>query len=388
MRGHRRPGLALGALPLAGAVLLLAGSAQAYPQWQFSSGAGRCNQCHYAPAGGGLLTGFGRDANGEELSTWNGEGAFLHGAVEPPPWLTLGFDARGAVLYHDAGDTDGGQPAVFPMQADLGARASLPASLSLAVTVGARGQTRISGNQLGSDNYQPASATRFISQEHYLMWRPQAVGPYARAGRFFAPYGLRLAEHTVYAERGVGLDLFEETYNLSGGWVAADWETHVTAFAPDFVRRMGGTESGGAAMYERRWRDMLAAGAQVRAGFKEGSQRYSGGGFGKLYLERAKTMLSAEVDVLRTVVDIAPAETGVMSYGGFTVFPVRGLLLSLYGERDQTSVKRADSAVDALDLQINWFPYPHFELMAFGRLQRASGHEPMKTALFVLHYFL
>ena len=38
-------------------------------------------------------------------------------------------------------------------------------------------------------------AGRFISREHYLMYRPEAMGIYARVGRFFAPFGLRLAEH-------------------------------------------------------------------------------------------------------------------------------------------------------------------------------------------------
>src|SRR4051812_43224672 len=78
-------------------------TAQAYPQWQFSSGTSRCNQCHFSPAGGGLVTGYARDAVGEDLSSIKGNGAFLHGAVELPSWLAIGFDGRGAVLSHDAG---------------------------------------------------------------------------------------------------------------------------------------------------------------------------------------------------------------------------------------------------------------------------------------------
>ena len=36
------------------------------------------------------------------------------------------------------------------------------------------------------------------------MWRPAALGPYVRAGRFFAPFGLRLAEHYAYVRRDTG----------------------------------------------------------------------------------------------------------------------------------------------------------------------------------------
>src|SRR4051812_19187490 len=100
----------------AGLVLLaMQGAAEAYPQWQFSSGTSRCNQCHFNPAGGGLINTFGRDAAGEELSTWKGNGGFLHGAVDLPNWLALGADLRGAFLRHDAGNPDGPTNAIFPM---------------------------------------------------------------------------------------------------------------------------------------------------------------------------------------------------------------------------------------------------------------------------------
>ena len=36
------------------------GTARAYPQWQLSTGAARCNQCHFAPAGGGLINSYGQ----------------------------------------------------------------------------------------------------------------------------------------------------------------------------------------------------------------------------------------------------------------------------------------------------------------------------------------
>src|SRR3954469_3226907 len=107
--------------------------AQAYPQWQFTSGTSRCNQCHFAPAGGSLITNYARDAVGEDLSSFQGNGGFLFG-VDLPAWLALGIDLRGAVLRHDAGDPQGPMTAVFPMQADAYARIAFADSLSLMVT--------------------------------------------------------------------------------------------------------------------------------------------------------------------------------------------------------------------------------------------------------------
>src|SRR5688572_5879934 len=86
------------------AVALSPQLARAYPQWQFSSGTARCGQCHFNPSGGGAITTYARDAVGEELSTWEGDGSFLHGAVELPSWLALQVDLRGALMRHENGD--------------------------------------------------------------------------------------------------------------------------------------------------------------------------------------------------------------------------------------------------------------------------------------------
>ncbi|MBC8132926.1 MAG: hypothetical protein H7X95_08085, partial [Deltaproteobacteria bacterium] len=90
-----------------GLVTLRPAAVQAYPQWQFTSGAIRCNQCHYSPAGGGLLTSYGRDAAGEDLSTFGGNGGLLHGLPRIPSWLALGGDLRGALLARDVQDPNG-----------------------------------------------------------------------------------------------------------------------------------------------------------------------------------------------------------------------------------------------------------------------------------------
>ena len=150
---------------LAFALLLVSGSAWAYPQWQFSSGTSRCSQCHYAPAGGGLINGYGRDAAGEDLSTWEGDGSFLHGAVELPKSIALGFDGRFSVLAQNIGEARGATFAYFPMQADAYVRLALGDAFSFAGTVGYRGQARSVDEPTGTGAAVPI-ASRFISREH------------------------------------------------------------------------------------------------------------------------------------------------------------------------------------------------------------------------------
>ena len=115
------------------------------------------------------------------------------------------------------------------MQADLSARVALPAGFSLEAVGGLRGQVREPDLLVPIQNYQPVSTSQLISREHYLMWEPEAVGPYLRVGRFFAPYGLRMAEHILYINRDLGFDELEETYNVSGGFVYPNAELHLTA---------------------------------------------------------------------------------------------------------------------------------------------------------------
>jgi hypothetical protein len=375
------------ALLCAGAVLGWSRAAEAYPQWQFSSEASRCDQCHYAPAGGGLINGFARDFVGEDLSTFGGNGQLLHGLASPPPWLALGGELRGAFASEDVADVKGVTNAVFPMQADAEGRASY-GLLSFYGVLGFRGQVRSDDTLVPTQNYQPVTSSRFVSREHYLTLRPGALGGYIRVGRFFAPFGLRMAEHILYVRRDLGFGTMEETYNLSTGYVFERSELHVTAFAPDVVRHMGSLESGLTAYYERRFADMTAAAAQLRVAAGPGMTRTIVGFVGKSWIAPLRTMLLAEADfVRRDISKVAPSYQFVC-VGGVSIQPVKGLMGTVLQERDQVDLAVSGAAYNATTGLLSWFPYAHFELQAMGRVQVPSGGQVAKTFFVQLHYFL
>ena len=361
---------------------------QAYPQWQLSTGAVRCTECHFSPGGGGLITEYGRDAMSGEQATFGGNGALLHGLARPPSWLAIGADLRGAYVAQAVQDPGGTKQAVFPMQADLEARAVL-SDFSLYGTVGERVQVRPNDSLVPEQNYQPISTSRLISREHYLMWRPAAVGPYARVGRFYAPFGLRLAEHVLYIRRDLGLNQLEESYNLSVGLVGDTSEVHVTAFAPDFVRHIGGHTSGLAVYAERRiFDDAALVGGQGKLELGEDSTRRAILGLlGKRFVSSWKTLFFAEANGVRLMTDGGDSNQFVGLAGG-SVFPVRGLMLTALVERRQTDLRVRDTGTDGAALLVNWFPYAHVELEAMGRLQSPSGEDTAKTLLVQLHYIL
>jgi hypothetical protein len=361
--------------------------AAAYPQWQFSTGANRCDQCHFAPAGGGMLTTYGRDAVGEDLSMFGGDGGFLHGKAPLPPWLALGGDLRGAFAAQDSNEPNGAKQAFFPMQADAQARVGF-GMVSFYGVLGLRGQVRGDGDVVPLQNYQPVSASRLVSREHYVMVRASALGGYVRAGRFFAPFGLRMAEHILYVRRDLGFGTMEESYNLSSGYVGEKWETHVTAFAPDFLREMGSREGGAAAYVERRFADVASAALQARLGVGPGMTRTTAGAVGKYWIEPIKTMLLAEVDFVRRDIEAVPNSYQFVGVGGLSVLPTRGLMATVLAERNQVDLAVRDATYNAGTAFLSWFPYAHLELQAMGRLQVPEGQPAAKTFFVQLHYFL
>lgn len=369
-----------------------AGRAEAYPQFQFSSGTGRCAQCHYAPAGFGLLTSWGRDESADTISR-GGDGGFLHGAWTPPDWLALGGDIRLAALRNDVGGPGSPETAAFPMQAELYARGSFGDSgVSLYVAGGLRGATR--AEMTG----EVVHSTALISREHFLMWKPSATGAYVRAGRFYAPYGLRLAEHVYFVRRYTGFNVFEETYNVSGGYLEDEWEVHATASVrapsslPEPLRASGMNGVGGTLFFEKRIKAMAAVGAQTRVTVNNEQRLIQGGAIGKVWLEGAKLLLMAEVDILNHAVINAGGFNSLVALVGPTFLPTKGIMIGLFGERYQHDLRNARVARNAIDLQLNVFPWAHCEVLLFGRYQLTGGGSADgvagSLAMIQLHYYL
>jgi hypothetical protein len=357
-------------------------AAQAYPQFVLSMGPHRCASCHYSPTGGGLINGYGRDKAGDSISTWSSDGGFLHGLWKPPEWLALGADLRGAGFVSNENAKTGTDDGVFPMQADLYGRLAV-GQLSLNVIGGFRGST-------DRRNGVPPFASRLFSREHYLLWRQGAEGFYLRAGRFFAPYGLNLAEHTTYVRRFLGFNTLEETYNLTAGYFGHDWELHVSAFTPDFWRdAVGERGSGGAASFRRNLGDSIIWGAQARVIAGDEDTREMGGLMAVKYLAGARLQVMAEADLVHQSFKSDDYTTWqFVGYLGGAWFPVKGLMTQLTFERWDEDLKVKGVARDAFGLSVQWFPIAHVEVAAYGRYQVMASGDPLKLALLQIHYYL
>ncbi len=371
----------LAGLLVALACWLTSSSAAAYPQFQLTTGADRCQACHVSPAGGGLISAYGRDEAGSTISP-RGDGRFLHGLWEPPSWLSLGGDFRGAlgVKHQDVRD----RTLAIPMQADLSTELRFGA-WSFALTAGARGVAR---------DPKPEPQYRVASREHYLMYqREPGAGTYGRVGRFFPIYGLRSQDHTAYVRRYLGQHTLEEPYALAAGHFGEQWEAHAAVFAPQPspFQGSGPRDWGATAYYERRFADDAAAWAvQSKLAVSGEDVRIAGGAIGKLWVESASLLFLAELDVQRQSFDVGEPRLQVASYVGASRLFLPGWMVTAAVQHWDPDLSLRSSARAATELNVQWLPTAHVELHLLGRLE-AVGNDydhPGLLGLLQLHYFL
>lgn len=360
-------------------VVASAAAAHAYPQFQFSvDGAQRCNACHVGPAGGGLINAYGRDS-AEDMGSSPGDGRWAYGA-KLPGWLSLGVDTRAGAIVSHIGDST--KPIVVPMLADVYAAAH-GGAFTAYVAAGARGVARPEGQN-------PASY--LVSRQHWVMWQPDKVGPYARVGRFFAPYGLRLVDHTAFVRRFLDTNTLEETYGLGAGWIADAFEVHATGFVGDPLLAVGQKDAVGAAVTAAvRLGKLAEIGVSGRHAAGEPVTRTMGGLTGKLWLAPAKLQLLGEVDLVSQKVDGFDATSQLASYVGATVFPMKGWMFGASWGRWQPDLEVAPTVRDSFDAQATWFLKAHWELIGVFREQVIDGGDggPSSTMGMVqLHYWL
>lgn len=367
--------MAVVALGLLGA----AERAEAYPQFQLSTYSNTCTACHYGPMGGGLINGFGRGESGDTISQFGGNGELLHGLWNPPEWFQLGADLRGAGLVKQTWD----EPQVlgFPMQADLYTRFA-GKGISFNLVTGLRGSARSPRRPL---------IERIWSREHYLMWKPDTSEYYARIGRFHAPWGLRLPDHTAYVRRYLGQHTHEESYNLSGGKIGEKWEVHGSLFVPSPIFHVGRKATGASMYYERRIReDSAAFGVQTRFDMTGEDRQFWLGGIGKLWLDGKKLMVLTEFDLgLQTFrFDGADAQLQLAAYAGVTWFMKQGVMLGSAIEHYDHDVALKGSARDSINVSLQYFPYAHVEVMLLGKLETQGFDSINPQTMLMLHYYL
>ncbi|MBK9069699.1 MAG: hypothetical protein IPL79_01625 [Myxococcales bacterium] len=371
------------------AYLALASPALAYPQFQFSTGADTCVQCHFSPGGGGLINMYGRDESGSTISP-GGNGAFLLGAWTPPAALSLGFDARFATAVRQQTPSTSGGDAdtellIFPMQGDLYVHAAIGRGFALYAAAGLRANAR-----------EPDDGVlgRLGSREHYLQYSWDESGHYARAGRFFPVFGVRTQDHTAMVRRYLDMSLAQEPYAIAVGRIAGQREWHAQLFAPSPTKSLGLASAYGATgYYERRnAASTYAWAAQASASvYDDDRRRATLGTVQKWWLPESRVLFLHELNVgVEQFVADEQTNAQLSMYLSATKLLLPGWMLSavLHGW-DPDVMLRANSR-GAAEFNIQWFFKAHYELHFTGRAQveGLGVDNPDYLALLQFHYYL
>lgn len=337
--------------------------ASAFPEF-VRHGYFSCSSCHVSPAGGGIVTDYGRSFAAEKVSTWTKEKEELvgHGFLPATPdWLLLGGDARQIQTVVETSQARSGR--WIKMQRDLDACIKVSVTFSCATT-----------NDLGLRK----GFVRADAGENFLM----------RAGRFFPRHGLMIANHTSPVRRGVGFEQGKESDQLELTFVSEFVEA---TLYKDFGRRVRLGQD------DPRQNEALpeAYGATV-AGFIAGTSRV-GVSFRELKAEK-----DAEKDRTvgafaaigwsprtYTLLEIDRRKKSAFSHLKLAHEPIQGLVPYLLHEADVPDVDEQTTRKDTYGGGLQWFPRPHLEVDSFyGHLLMRQTYSYAAVAYLMLHYYL
>lgn len=157
-------------------------------------GYNNCTACHVSPAGGGLLTPYGRSLSREVLSTWGNENEekFLHNSVDTSKldeWILFGGDVRSVQVHKETKAIRKGR--FIPMEA----------SFSVGLVREKWAVVAKIGELEAEEREWKPELTSF-----YGLYKPMDELSF-RAGKFVPQYGLNLADHIAFTRSFLGFGL-------------------------------------------------------------------------------------------------------------------------------------------------------------------------------------
>jgi len=395
-----RSGLAL-VVALAAVIFIVASArtASAYP-WMIRHEYTQCSNCHADPAGGGLLTTYGR-AQGEILMRMRygsppdkEPGPFaepLWGLLKQPRDLLVGGSARYAYLRSipENGESQG---RFILMQADLLGQYSI----GRVRTNASVGFVSEGGNAAAVTSGEGA---KVVSRVH---WVGVDLGKHdevlVRAGRMNLPFGIRSIEHTRFVRRETRTDLNTgQQYGLAADYHRGPLRGGVMAIAGNFAISPDRFRSRGYAGFaEYALSPSLALGVSSMAVRTEldlplltPTWRHAHGPFVRYSPVRA-VVVSGELDFLHTS-QPTPGSTffGAVSMLNVDVEPIQGLHV---GSTFEVVTRDFDEpAATGLWGSLWWFFLPHADVRfdaISNTLPIPGGSSRILSALTQIHVYL
>ncbi len=369
-------------LTLVVGVILVSNHAHAFPE-MVRHGYINCTSCHVSPAGGGLMSPYGRSMSKEILSRWSYEGEenLLHGAVKSEQinsWINgsreVGFNVGGDVryiqLYRDSSTLEQGK--FFPMQRDLEAAFRFY-RLTVVANYGIE--------------YEPGEDT-FDSRRSYVMY--QATDELSvRVGRFLPIFGVMVPDHYANIKRGLGFDQGRERNSAEINYIQDRLQATVSVAKSPKSLADNQEESAVTGQLNYAFADKYKVGVSVWDGELEASKRRIYG-LHAIWGFSHELYAISELDLQTTTSLTTNLKTEGLFYFQRVGYEfTRGLHLIGQVDGGKSDMDNNITETFSYGVGLNFYPRPHFEIQSlWSRASiRAVDSEPMDMAHLLFHYY-
>lgn len=348
--------------------------AWAYPE-MIRHGYVNCTACHISPAGGGVLTQYGRGLSAELLSTFGTEkeAQFLHGALpmeKVDEWLAIGGGYRGLQFHYENDQRKDGQ--WIDMQGLIETAIKFKEwTFDFAFGV------------FGSNSDWKSYASRY-----YLM---NQLNDYVsiRAGRFTPQFGLNIPAHTSPTRGFLGFGANKERDALEAQFNDENW-TAVGTYSESIVRNNNEIEKGIALKLERVLTDTMKPGISYWKGETPSVERQILGVHGLVGFSKSFFLLG-EIDWQETKNKNSGALNHTLStYHKLGYEFYKGVVGAVLADVQLNKLEDPATRVIHYGLGLQFFPRPHFVLEGTWTREQAPAVTSVEGdyAWFLFHYYL
>jgi hypothetical protein len=337
-------------------------------------GYSNCITCHVSPSGGGVLNQYGRELSKEILSTWGakGEQYFSYGIVKLPQNVNLQAFVRALQYRRDTPYVE--EARTILMQADL--EGSYQSNKVTTVLSLGRQEKQRGGDKI----VQP------ISRRHYVNY--QAFDSLIlRAGKFSRSFGLNTPYHTTYVQRDLGFGQETETYNLE----ASLYLDHLTLVGTNIFgtfkdKTSYATESGQSLSAQYSFLNNQKVGLSTFYGKDEVQRRSIIGPWLILNYKKDLFLMSETFFQKKELFNSGVNSSGYVSTNRINYQIYRGLIPFFTFEASQLDWSVDTSKKQSYGLGLQFFPRPHFELIASAQRDRYYIQEGYFSDLYLFTF--
>lgn len=362
-------------------VLLVIFQNQAYSYSELSRhGYVNCTACHLSPAGGGIMTAYGRELSRAVLSTWGAknEQYFAYNAIpqiSKSEKFLVGAFVRGLQAIKD--DKQATEARAILMQAD----ADIAYNEKNWAVLASLGRQEIrSGLE---------SSSRLFSRRHYAIYRYNFSNQF-RVGKFLQFYGLNDPNHQMYVRKYLNFGFDTESYNGEYSFLGENLNFYLTSTFGNFGDEYSQNKEKGISVSSSYffW-DKQKIGLSAYRGTEAFVNRITYGVWG-IFSFHPKVFTMHELDFQNRKIKLSGVkQSGYVTSSKINYEYTRGIIGFLSYDLANLNPANISSRKFAYGTGVQFFPRPHFELIsAWQREEIVHLRSQSDLFSFVLHFYL